>query len=121
MRSVSLATALLACSTVTEAQPTVTFTRDVAPILFAHCVSCHRDREIGGFSLLTYRDARPRASAIARATRTRPTDPFGAFEQIGVWADPVLAAGAPDLTPDCRSIYVVRQTDGGNGIDVLRR
>lgn len=76
MRSVSLATALLACSTVTEAQPAVTFTRDVAPILFAHCVSCHRDGEVGGFSLLTYRDARPRASAIALATRTRAMPPW---------------------------------------------
>ena len=76
MRSVSLAAALLTCSTVTEAQPAVTFTRDVAPILFAHCVSCHRDSEVGGFSLLTYRDARPRASAIARATRTRAMPPW---------------------------------------------
>jgi tetratricopeptide (TPR) repeat protein len=76
VRSVSLVAAILACTSVTDAQPAVTFTRDVAPILFAHCVSCHRDSEIGGFSLLTYRDARPRASAIARATRTRAMPPW---------------------------------------------
>ncbi len=54
----------------------VTFTRDVAPILFAHCASCHRTNDIGGFSLLTYADARPRAGAIARATRDRHMPPW---------------------------------------------
>jgi tetratricopeptide (TPR) repeat protein/mono/diheme cytochrome c family protein len=58
------------------AQAFVTFTKDAAPILFANCVSCHRAGEIGGFSLLTYQDARPWASAIARAVRTRAMPPW---------------------------------------------
>ncbi|MCA9120352.1 MAG: redoxin domain-containing protein [Planctomycetaceae bacterium] len=32
----------------------VTFTRDVAPILNQHCVECHREGEIGPFSLTNY-------------------------------------------------------------------
>jgi len=32
---------------------TVTFTRDIAPIVFAHCASCHRPGEAAPFSLLT--------------------------------------------------------------------
>jgi hypothetical protein len=43
---------------------TPTFTRDVAPILYKNCVTCHRPGEIAPMSLLTYTDARPYAKAI---------------------------------------------------------
>jgi Flp pilus assembly protein TadD len=46
----------------------VTFNRDVAPILFNRCVSCHRPGEFAPFSLLTYEDARQRARLIADVT-----------------------------------------------------
>jgi tetratricopeptide (TPR) repeat protein len=59
-----------------RAQTGVTFTKDVAPILFAHCVTCHRPGDIGPFSLLTYQEARPWAAAIARAARTRTMPPW---------------------------------------------
>ena len=59
-----------------SAQARVTFTRDVAPVLFAHCSTCHRPGEIGPFSLLTYEDARPRATAIARTTHERSMPPW---------------------------------------------
>ena len=51
------------------AQPPVTFNRDVAPILFEHCSTCHRPGEIGPFSLLSYR-----GRATARGG-DRPSDP----------------------------------------------
>ena len=41
------------------AQVQVTFTKDVAPILYRSCVRCHRPDEIAPMSLLTYNDARP--------------------------------------------------------------
>jgi copper type II ascorbate-dependent monooxygenase-like protein len=41
-----------------------TFARDVAPILFKNCTTCHRPGEIAPMSLLTYEDARPYAKAI---------------------------------------------------------
>src|SRR5262245_37221786 len=44
----------------------VTFTKDVAPIMQAKCQTCHRPGAIAPFSLLTYEDARPWASAIKR-------------------------------------------------------
>jgi tetratricopeptide (TPR) repeat protein len=53
-----------------------TFAKDVAPILFEHCVACHRPGESGGFSLLTYVDVRPRAAAIARVTESRVMPPW---------------------------------------------
>jgi Flp pilus assembly protein TadD len=56
--------------------PAPTFTRDVAPILFAKCASCHRPGEIGPFSLLSYRDARQRATQIADVTARRVMPPW---------------------------------------------
>ncbi len=47
----------------------VTFNKDIAPIIFRHCSSCHRPGEIGPFSLLTYRDVKQRASQIVSVTR----------------------------------------------------
>jgi hypothetical protein len=41
-----------------------TFAKDVAPILYKNCTSCHRPGEIAPMSLLTYDDARPYAKAI---------------------------------------------------------
>jgi len=41
-----------------------TFSRDVAPILYQSCTSCHRPGEIGPMPLLTYKDVRPWARAI---------------------------------------------------------
>src|SRR5580765_6465257 len=44
--------------------PVPTFTKDVAPILYKNCTTCHRPGEIAPMSLLTYDDARPYAKAI---------------------------------------------------------
>jgi hypothetical protein len=41
-----------------------TFSKDVAPILYKNCTSCHRPGEIAPMSLLTYADARPHAEDI---------------------------------------------------------
>ena len=54
----------------------ITFTRDVAPILFTHCVGCHRPGGIGPFSLATYAAVRDRASQIATATAQRRMPPW---------------------------------------------
>ena len=43
---------------------TPTYTKDVAPILFKNCTSCHRPGEIAPMSLMTYDDVRPRAKDI---------------------------------------------------------
>jgi len=42
-----------------------TFAKDVAPIFYKNCTSCHRPGEIAPMSLLTYKDARPWAKSIA--------------------------------------------------------
>lgn len=56
--------------------PAPTFAGDVAPILYANCVGCHRPGQSAPFSLLTYDDARPRAEHIAAAVESRFMPPW---------------------------------------------
>jgi hypothetical protein len=71
----------------------VTFSGDVAPILYKRCVTCHRPGDIAPMSLLTYKDARPWAAAIKEAVLSRKMPPWKADPQVGKWAnDPSLTA-----------------------------
>jgi len=56
----------------------VTYNRDIAPILLAQCVECHRPGEVAPFSLLTYEDAAKRASFLAEVTESRLMPPWKA-------------------------------------------
>jgi hypothetical protein len=60
-----------------------TFNKDVAPIFFANCTSCHRPGEIAPMSLLTYKDARPWARSIGNAVKTGIMPPWHADPAIG--------------------------------------
>jgi len=53
-----------------------TFSRDVAPILYRECVSCHRPDGVAPFSLVTYQDAAKRARLLATVTGTRYMPPW---------------------------------------------
>jgi tetratricopeptide (TPR) repeat protein len=54
----------------------VTFTRDIAPIVFARCASCHHPGEAAPFSLLTYDDVRRRGRQIVEVTQKRLMPPW---------------------------------------------
>lgn len=56
----------------------VTFSKDVAPILHANCVTCHRPGQVAPFSLIEYEDARKRAQTIADVTGAREMPPWPA-------------------------------------------
>jgi mono/diheme cytochrome c family protein len=53
-----------------------TFTKDVAPILFNNCSSCHRPNEVGPFPLLTYTEAKKRAKQMADVTHDKIMPPW---------------------------------------------
>ena len=59
-----------------SAVPTVTYHEDVAAILHRNCAVCHRPGGAGPFSLLTFEDARRRATLIAAVTRSRYMPPW---------------------------------------------
>jgi len=61
-----------------RAQSTPTFSKDVAPILYKNCANCHRAGEIGPMPLLTYKDARPYARAIATRVQNGTMPPWHA-------------------------------------------
>ena len=54
----------------------VTFDRDVAPIVFGNCSTCHRSGGSGPFPLLSCSDAKEHAREIVAATRARYMPPW---------------------------------------------
>src|SRR5436309_438313 len=74
-----------------------TFTKDVAPILYNSCVSCHRPGEIAPMSLLTFDDVRPWAKSIRVKVASREMPPWGADPRFGIFKDDrSLSAGQID-------------------------
>ncbi len=57
-------------------RPIPTFARDVAPIFFTHCTTCHRPGQIAPMSLLTYKDARPWSRSIRARVAARTMPPW---------------------------------------------
>ena len=62
---------------------TVTFNKDVAPILFKNCAHCHRPGEIAPMPLLSYKDARPWARSIKEKVATGVMPPWHADPRYG--------------------------------------
>ena len=60
-----------------------TFTKDVAPIVFDACVTCHRQGGPGPFPLTTYDEVRRRATLIAEVTRTGFMPPWKVAPDVG--------------------------------------
>lgn len=100
---------LVIFSTTANAQTTVDWATDVAPILYENCVKCHRDGGIGHFSLIGYGNAATNSFAIMDATQARrmppwkPDPSYRRFaherrltdEQIQTIQDWVLSGAAP--------------------------
>jgi tetratricopeptide (TPR) repeat protein len=56
----------------------VTFNRDIAPLMFDRCASCHRPSGPAPFSLMTFQDVRTRASLVATVTERKFMPPWKA-------------------------------------------
>src|ERR1700716_2208946 len=61
----------------------VTFSKDVAPILNRRCAECHRPGEVAPMSLLTYQQTRPWAVAIKEKVLSRTMPPWLADPRYG--------------------------------------
>ncbi len=90
--SLSFFLALSNATRLTAAESAPTFTKDVAPILFAKCVACHRPGEVAPMSLLTYEQARPWARAIRQKLIAGEMPPWGPDRRYGEWV------GDPSVT-----------------------
>ena len=78
-----LAPGLLLMFAATASAQEVTFTRDIAPIVFNACVSCHRTSGPGPFPLTTYDEVRRRATQIAAVTSSRFMPPWKISPAVG--------------------------------------
>jgi peroxiredoxin len=97
---------------------TVTYHRDVLPILQNRCQQCHRPGEVGPFSLMTYKQAVNWADDIKTYTRKRVMPPWKAVEgpafhndrrmsaqeinTLAAWVDGGTPAGDPKDAPPPR-------------------
>src|SRR5262245_42759852 len=62
---------------------TVTFTKDVAPIIFNNCTSCHRPNQVAPMSFLSYKEVRPWAKSIREVVADRRMPPWFADPHYG--------------------------------------
>ncbi len=99
------------------APKTVTYSKDVAPILQQNCQSCHRPGEAAPMAFTSYKDTRPWAAAIKEAVALKKMPPWFADPHYGkfsndrslsqkdvdtliAWADTGAKEGNPrDLPP----------------------
>src|SRR5712691_3223976 len=88
LSAVAVGLAITTAAATAQRAPTVgaqvTFTKDVAPILYRSCIRCHRPEEIAPMSLLTYNDARPWAQAIKERVSKREMPPWFLDRTIGI-------------------------------------
>jgi hypothetical protein len=74
-----------------------TYSKDIAPIFYQRCVSCHHPNDIAPMSLMTYRDARPWAKSIRDAVITKKMPPWYADPHYGTFENnPGLSKGEID-------------------------
>ncbi len=74
---------LSASSASTGGKKEVTFSKDVASILFKNCAECHRAGDIAPMSLMSYKEARPWAKSIKEKVVGREMPPWSPDPKYG--------------------------------------
>ena len=64
-----------------------TYSKDVAPILYKNCASCHRAGEIAPMSLLTYKETRPWAASIREKVTLGEMPPWHSNDPRGTFSN----------------------------------
>lgn len=90
------------------AAATVTFSKDVAPILQQRCQRCHRPGEIAPMSLMTYQQVRPWARSIKTRVSSREMPPWHVDKTVGIQS----FKDDPSLT-DAEIETIVKWVDAG--------
>lgn len=85
-----------------------TFAKDVAPILYESCVTCHRPGQIAPMSLINYQEVRPWARSIKNKVESRAMPPWHLDRRIGIQD----FKNDPSLTDD-QIATIVRWVDDG--------
>jgi len=87
----------LACSASAE----ITYSRDVAPILYQKCTGCHHPNDIAPTSLMDYKAVSPWARAIREAVVLKRMPPWFADSATGHFSnDPSLSGSEKQIITD---------------------
>jgi hypothetical protein len=70
-----------------KAHASITYVKDVAPILDAKCVSCHEQGGIAPFAMSNYQMVKGFAPMIREVVRTKRMPPWGADPHVGKFSD----------------------------------
>ena len=71
-----------------KAEP-VTYSDDVAPIIFQHCANCHRPGQAAPMSLLSYKETRPWAKSIAQKVLAGEMPPWSGESDRREWSNDI--------------------------------
>jgi mono/diheme cytochrome c family protein len=111
-----------AFATAAPSNSSVTYYKDVAPIVQNRCQECHRPGEVAPMSFMTYDQVRPWAKAMKTAVLTKKMPPWSADPHYGkfsndrslsqaeidtlvAWTDSGAAAGNPKDAPKPREYF----------------
>jgi len=83
MRAIFAGLAITVAATAADQTSSVTFNKDVLPILQKNCQTCHRPGQVAPMSLISYKETRPWAKAIKAAVTTRQMPPWFAEGKYG--------------------------------------
>ncbi len=78
LKILGLAVAMACASLTSHAAEKITYTKDIAPIFYSKCLSCHRDGEIAPFSMENFKSIRPWAKSIKKFVANRSMPPWHA-------------------------------------------
>src|ERR1700723_2022150 len=85
--ALTLALAVSATAATTNSPVTVTFNKEVLPILQKRCQDCHRPGEAVPMALMGYQESRPWAKAIKQAVLSKKMPPWFADPNYGHFAN----------------------------------
>src|SRR5215467_13790905 len=80
----------------------ITYTKDVAPILYKNCVVCHRPNDVAPMSLMTYEEVWPFARMIRQDVEQRKMPPWHADPGVGEFMNDARLSDAEISTIDAR-------------------
>lgn len=98
----------------TDENPTVTYARDIAPLMYRRCVECHREGEIAPFTLTDYHEVAGWGEMIAEVVEDQRMPPWHANPEHGDFSND------RSLTADERQLILTWVAEGcpeGNAAD----
>jgi hypothetical protein len=91
----------------------VTFSKDVAPIFYKNCASCHKPNDIAPMSLITFKESRPWARSIKEKVVTREMPPWSPDPNHGHFKNDMRLKARRKATPKiCRLCLSSLAADG---------